>query len=230
MSLAGTIGMVGGIAATGGAIFASSVLARDLVQAAREFNHLVIDPVYFGADVPRGDGRPVIPVQGFLLDEWYLAPMRNWLDRMGYRSFASDIGRNTGRVKKLVARIIPRIEQVGKETGGPVTLIGHSLGGVIACRAAQVVPDAIGQIITMGSPLQSSGMMDSSIPLVALYSREDRIVRYPRALAPDGRPSIEIGGSHGGMAFNASIYRQLGSLLLEDRKVGDGRLRAAAQP
>jgi pimeloyl-ACP methyl ester carboxylesterase len=92
-------------------------------------------------------------------------------------------------------------------------LIGHSLGGVIACAIARAHPEAVRGIITLGAPLHS--VAASPHPLVALYSRSDRVVRYPRALAPNGGRNIEITGSHGGMAFNAQVYRHLGALLAE---------------
>ncbi len=53
-------------------------------RSALELAQLLVDPVYRGEGVPRGDGSPVMLVPGFLAGDASLAVMRQWLGRMGY--------------------------------------------------------------------------------------------------------------------------------------------------
>jgi hypothetical protein len=91
------------------------------------------------------------------------------------------------------------------------------MGGNIARSAARLAPAAVRQVITLGSPLaMSRGAMPASVPLTAIYSRTDPIVPFPGALPTDpGARTIEVNGSHVGMAGNREVYRLLGRLLAE---------------
>ncbi len=61
--------------------------------------------------------------------------------------------------------------------------------------------------------MMSRGVMPESVRITALYSRSDRIVRHPGALARDlGARSVEVRGSHVGLTGNPEVYRLLGSL------------------
>jgi hypothetical protein len=74
----------------------------------------------------------------------------------------------------------------------------------------------------LGSPLRADpAPISREIPLTAFYSRQDRIVRYPRGLAPPGYQSIEVGGSHCGLAYNVRVYRHLGGLLQLGKSLND---------
>jgi pimeloyl-ACP methyl ester carboxylesterase len=102
-----------------------------------------------------------------------------------------------------------------RRSGRRVTIIGHSMGGVIARSVALRHPVAVRHVITLGSPLMMSrGVMPESVCITALYSRSDRIVRHPGALARDpGARNVEVRGSHVGLTGNPEVYRLLGSLL-----------------
>jgi triacylglycerol lipase len=54
---------------------------RWMLEAAR----LLVDPVAYGHGVPRGDGRPVVVVPGFLAsDDGLLLLLRRWLRVVGF--------------------------------------------------------------------------------------------------------------------------------------------------
>ena len=50
-----------------------------------ELSRLLVDPVFRGHDVPRGDGRPVILMPGFGGGDQTLLVLAAWLRRIGYR-------------------------------------------------------------------------------------------------------------------------------------------------
>src|SRR6266498_592822 len=56
-----------------------------------EMAYLRISPVYWGFGIPKGDGAGVVVVPCFLASDLYLTEFRSWLDRIGYKSYASGI-------------------------------------------------------------------------------------------------------------------------------------------
>src|SRR5688572_30405428 len=59
-----------------------------------ELVRLLVDPVFRGQDVVRGDGGPVMLIPGFLAGDASLSVMAEWLGRMGYRAHGSGIRLN----------------------------------------------------------------------------------------------------------------------------------------
>ncbi len=194
-------------------------LAAEAVQAAIEYGRLGADPIFYGWNAPRGGGRPVIAIPGFLGSDGYLATLRGWLGRIGYRPFESGLRRNTGFNAASLDEIERRAVEAARASEEPVALIGHSLGGVYARAIARRRPELVGDVIALGSPLGlDAGPIPASVRFTAIYTRGDRIVRYPRALAPGpGARNVEAGGSHVGMAFNADVYRAIASALAAGR-------------
>ncbi len=112
-------------------------------------------PVYYGFGVPRGHGEPIVLVPGFMGDDRYLTEMHLWLRRIGYRPYFSGIGRNVDCPELLTQRLVMTIEQAHLDTGQKVTVVGHSLGGMLARAAAYRAQDKVKQVITMGSPFRT---------------------------------------------------------------------------
>lgn len=111
-------------------------------------------PVYYGIGVPRGDGSAVVLVPGFMGTDAYLSELHLWLNRIGYRAYMSRIGINAECPGRLTERLLQTVERAYAETGGPVRIIGHSLGGIIGRRACIERPELVSQLVYLGSPLQ----------------------------------------------------------------------------
>ena len=184
-----------------------------------EFGALFRDPVFWGVGVPRGDGRSVLVLPGLGGGDAYLQPLRGWLRRVGYSPIRSGLDRNPGWSQELVDELGAVVEKAAKESGKPVSISGHSMGGLIARSIGKARPASVDRIITLGSPLaMGTETLPPTVALTAIYSRDDRIVRYPSSLARDpGAASIEVPGSHIGLAMNAAVYRELGRLLAAPR-------------
>jgi triacylglycerol lipase len=116
---------------------------------------LRLSPVYKGIGVPRGDGEPVVLVPGFLTTDAYLVEMYFWLRRIGYTPYVSGIGLNAGCMDSLSEQLEKTVEKAHEETGKPVRLIGHSLGGFLARMVATRRPDIVSQLISLGSPIRA---------------------------------------------------------------------------
>ncbi len=121
--------------------------------AVREFSALLRDPVFRGRGVPKGDGRPVLLIPGFLAGDWTVRVMENWLTRIGYRSYLSGILLNVQHSERMLSGLRRKVAEIQKETGTRVSLVGHSRGGLLAKVLAQRRPQSVEQVIALGSPL-----------------------------------------------------------------------------
>jgi triacylglycerol lipase len=134
--------------------------------ATLELARLLVSRVYLGIGVPRGNGRPVLVLPGFLGGDEYLLPLRGWLRRIGYDARASGTLWNVGTPSTRLRQTIVRAEQIADERNQRLIVVGHSLGGIIARALAALRPDLVAHAITLGSPLNANPRAVSH-PLVA---------------------------------------------------------------
>lgn len=175
------------------------------------------------ASAPRGDGHSVLVLPGFLTSDASTTILRRYLTRLGYDAHAWELGRNLGprAIGREGEKLVARLAQVHERTGEKVSLVGWSLGGVMARLVARRVPDAVRQVITLGSPFAGSprstnvwrayevmtgqkvddahtqGQLRESatpipVPATAIYSREDGVVAWQGCLEPEGPISDNI--------------------------------------
>lgn len=109
-------------------------------------------------NAPRGDGRPVLLLPGLVNSDRSNFVMRRYLATLGYRTYGWELGRNLGAkaVGRDAERLIARIESIREETGEPVTLVGVSLGGIMARLIAHRRPELVREVITVSSPYAGS--------------------------------------------------------------------------
>ena len=140
-----------------------SPLAESRIQV--ELTRLLVDPVFRGRGVPHGDGDPVLLIPGFLAGDPTLAVMRGWLRRIGYRTYRSGIAWNVDCSEATTRRLDRRLADVADRTGRPVTVIGHSRGGLFARALGVRRPSRVERVITLGTPL--AGHFDASVLTLA---------------------------------------------------------------
>jgi pimeloyl-ACP methyl ester carboxylesterase len=122
---------------------------------------LLRDPIYRGSDVQHGAGQPILLIPGFLVGDWTFGVMARWLRRLGYRPYLSGIDWNVrapGRTGELLAR---RLSYIVRETGSPVIMVGHSLGGMLARALGSYFPaltfaKVVRHVVALGSPIHGS--------------------------------------------------------------------------
>lgn len=214
----------------------------ELHRAALEIASLGVTRRTLHRVAPRGDGHAVMVLPGFLGGDGYNASLRRFLAKLGYDVHGWGMGRNLGPRDGVLEGLEARIEALYGSYGAPISLVGHSLGGIFARELARRYPSMVRQVISLGSPF-GEGRMTASIPArlftalnppeelpvdedelstpppvptTAIYSKGDGIVNWQttyQAGAHARTQSIRVRGSHCGMTFNPSIWLLLAECL-----------------
>lgn len=101
---------------------------------------------------PRGDGHGVLVLPGFMTTDAATWPLRDVLRRLGHEVRPWGLGRNLGPTSRIVWGAARRLEDLHAHTAQRVTIVGISLGGVLARDLARDRPELVRQVITLGSP------------------------------------------------------------------------------
>ncbi len=133
-----------------------------VVEAARLVRRTACDRVH-RRDTPYAGSRPtrsldpVVLVPGFMAGDTTLLLMSRHLRRLGYRTYRSTMHANVGCTQEASYALERRVEAITIRRERKVTIIGHSLGGLLARGIAARRPDLVDGIITMGSPMLAPG-------------------------------------------------------------------------
>lgn len=105
-------------------------------------------------ELPRGDGHAVFVIPGFLADARATAPLRDFLDQLGYGAHDWGMGRNLGprTAGPTGERLADRFARFAAAQPRQVSLIGWSLGGIMARQLARRHPRYVRRVITLGAP------------------------------------------------------------------------------
>ena len=129
------------------------LLLGELSELAEPLRRALSPPL----DIPTAKSkRVVVLLPGFGTSPWRMGYMARQLERAGHKAKRWGMGFNLGVTPELFETLSARILAVRERYGQPVVLVGWSLGGVFARELAKRHPDAIAQVITMGSPFSGS--------------------------------------------------------------------------
>ena len=127
-----------------------------------ELGRLLVDPVFRGEGIARGDGAPALLVPGFMAGDSSLQVMRGWLARIGYAPYASGITVNVDCSDRAVNALERRLEDAAQRSGRRVALLGHSRGGHFVKALARRRPELVSSAISIGAGLDTP--FDISVP------------------------------------------------------------------
>ena len=194
---------------------------------------------------PRGDGRGVLVLPGLLADDASTRPIRNFLRRLDHRTYSWGLGRNLGPTREVVDGLPKRLQHIVDRTGQPVSLVGWSLGGILARELARRQPDLVQQVITLASPYMGDDSMPSRadaayrrrskqhtnsdpeareklkrpipVPSTSVYSRSDGIVHWRACISPVSptHENIEVRAGHLGIGVDAAVLWVLADRLAQ---------------
>ena len=171
-----------------------------------------------------GDGHTVMTLPGYLATDWSKLLMRQYLRLWGYDARRWNLGRNIGLVadRDIESRLDQRLQHLYEKSGRKVSLVGWSLGGLLAMEMARRNPQYVRTVITLGSPIgdpkathlwrlyeMTTGTLvrDSrvkkrvkkfrdpipGVPITAIYSKTDAIVSWRIAKVSPGDEAENIG-------------------------------------
>jgi hypothetical protein len=211
----------------------SSQRARELLLG-RDIARFIVNVPALAALPKNGDGRPVVLVPGFGADDASLIPLRRFLARRRHDVYPSGLGRVGDDVMALASRVATRVRSVSALTGQRVSIVGWSIGGVLAREAARDNPDVVARVITMGTPVEGgpsytalasrypeamkAGIralieerhrVDIAVPVTALWSENDGIV-LPAACIDHRTPgaeNVQVSCTHLGFGVDPTVFR-----------------------
>ena len=196
---------------------------------------------------PRGDGRPILLLPGLFNSDRSNGVLRRFLVASGYRAEGWGLGRNFGSrtIGGDAARLIARVEAMAVETSAPVTLIGVSLGGIMARLVAHRRPELVREVVTVSSPFAghpratnvwrafewiTGERVDSPevdtlraeiaaplpVPATAIWSASDGMVNGLACRDEHGR-SIEVRSGHLAVQLNPDVLVVIAEVLAGER-------------
>jgi len=181
------------------AFFMEAETPRQLARLALHYPRLLTEP--------RGDGHPLLVLPGYTASDNSTRSLRRYLRLLGYDARGWGLGRNSGNVALYAPQVAETVRELHSATGSRVSLVGWSMGGVIAREVALHQPDRVRRVITMGSPITggpkytafanqlASGGVDLDaieahihhrqrvgpalrVPVTAIFSRRDGVVAW----------------------------------------------------
>jgi hypothetical protein len=202
------------------------------LSAIPEFGAFLLSAPWL-ATAPRGSGRRVLVLPGFTAGDVSTAPLRLALRALGHRPSPWGLGLNVGPDDETVRQLLRLLDQLVQQNGGPIDIVGWSLGGIMARLLALHHPDRVRQAISLGSPIrvedphanlsesvrrlsQLAGLQrgrrghdltEVPVPSTVIYSRQDGVVAAASCLQPVGPTSenIEVRGAHIGLGHNPAV-------------------------
>ena len=187
---------------------------------------------------PGGSGEPVMVLPGLGASNSSTTLLRGYLSWLGYNVQGWSLGRNRGNVRELLPHVIDQVMTFHEETGSKVTIIGWSLGGVLARETARDRPEVVRQVLTMGSPLVGGPKYTSmgalyknrgvnldeieaaiaarestpiSVPVTSIFSKRDGVVGWQASIDKHSADvdHVEVSATHLGLGISPDVFRIL---------------------
>jgi pimeloyl-ACP methyl ester carboxylesterase len=192
------------------------------------------DPAEFAS----GNDHVVLLVPGLFTSDKVNQYLKSFLNACGYRAFGWGLGVNWGPTPYLVRGLRTRLTELRALEGGPVSVVGLSLGGLLARDLAYECPKDVRQVITIVSPfhLPTATIIEPIIhlsalcyapaidvarlasplpvPATAIYTRGDGVVAWESCRTEEANcETIEVDGTHFAACRNPKVFRAVAQRL-----------------
>ena len=162
---------------------------------------------------PQGDGHTVIVFPGLSANDSTTVPLRRYLGSLDYATQGWDQGFNFGPRDGVLEEATRQVRDACERSGGKVSLVGWSLGGIYARELAKEMPEMVRSVVTLGTPFAGSPRSTNAwriyelasgrnshheaaqrdlpaappVPTTSIYSRSDGIVAWQGSLQAPSR-------------------------------------------
>lgn len=190
---------------------------------------------------PCGRGVPVLVVPGVWTNDFATTLLRDHLAEAGFAVHGWELGLNQGPQGNVMRRLADRVRSVAKQSGQRVHLVGWSLGGLMARAVAGRLPDKVGRVVALGSPLNPdpaashlSWLHDAlggqhvsertlrrwlgdaaKAPVISICSREDGVVAFEASAEPPGPHEVrDVDATHLGLVVEPAVLDEVVDALM----------------
>ncbi len=139
------------------------------VRAALEFCSVVPSwPALMAS--PIGDGHPVVVLPGLSTSDASTLALRGYLHNLGYKVTGWNQSYNFGMRAGVLERAKQHVLEEAEAYGEQVSILGWSLGGILAREIAKLIPEHVRGVITMGSPFAGTRSSTNAYKVYELTS------------------------------------------------------------
>lgn len=184
----------------------------------------------------RADGHAVLILPASLRSDRQTEQLRAAISELGYAAYGWDLGVNLGPTAAVIRSLSERLADLFARHGA-VSLVGFSMGGLLARLLAARYPARVRQVISVCSPIREPARSvwiplepllgfwpgvdlralsveiatPLAVPSTCVYSRDDGIVRWPHCRDEENSSAenIEVNGCHVTMPHNPEVLKIL---------------------
>ncbi len=185
----------------------------------------------------------MLVIPAFLTSDAITGPLRRFLQRCGYRAFGWQLGVNWGPTPRILELLRRRLDECCDLEGGPVSVIGLSLGGLLARDLAHDRPQDIDHLVTIVSPyrlptashlepffhvlapfysndFQSERLAEPlAMPSTAVFTRDDGLVSWESCRAEEALGAcFELRGAHSTICKNPDLLTLIAERLAPEQR------------
>lgn len=184
--------------------------------------------------------KPILLVHGYLHNSFVWFYHKKRLEKEGLGPiYTIDLKKPLSSIEEHIKTLQLRVEEIVRKEKKPLTLIGHSMGGLISASLAVKMKqnNMIKEVITIGSPLQGTklaflGMgkaskemeynsdfvkelkkhllVDNKIPFYHIATKTDQLVQpYDSAIINKNSQFVLEGIGHASLLFSRKVNQKL---------------------
>ncbi len=180
-----------------------------------------------------GNGQRVMLFPGWKSHETVMYPLKAYLSKLGYAPEYWGLGINNGKLESYRDKIVAKLK--AEDRKDKLTLIGWSLGGVVAREIAREIPEKISGVVTYGTPViggpaytigaKSWGAKETEriialideldranpiqVPMSIIFTKNDSIVTWSACLDSISKnvKHYEVKSTHLSLGIDPEVWR-----------------------